>query len=142
MWLIWFFFFIEGNSFNIFKPSILLISPLILLSNRGSLGQFGIVKRTSGSFKANQRFAQQQKNPLHQRCKGLVIKWQRPTLPGVTPVPSALLSLTALFGMGRGDPQRYRHHILFNTFSPFSDIYTRNYIPSMPVGALSSPYSL
>ena len=28
--------------------------------------------------------------------------WRRPTLPGVTPVPSALQGLTSLFGMGRG----------------------------------------
>ena len=28
--------------------------------------------------------------------------WRRPTLPGVTPVPSALRGLTSLFGMGRG----------------------------------------
>ena len=31
---------------------------------------------------------------------------QRHTLPEVTPVPSALLGLTALFGMGRGGHQR------------------------------------
>ena len=30
------------------------------------------------------------------------IMWRRPTLPGVTPVPSALQGLTSLFGMGRG----------------------------------------
>lgn len=34
---------------------------------------------------------------------------QRLTLPGVIPVPSALTGLTALFGMGRGDPRRYSH---------------------------------
>ena len=28
--------------------------------------------------------------------------WRRPTLPGVTPVPSARQGLTSLFGMGRG----------------------------------------
>ena len=28
--------------------------------------------------------------------------WRRPTLPDVTPVPSALQGLTSLFGMGRG----------------------------------------
>ena len=31
-----------------------------------------------------------------------IIMWRRPTLPGVTPVPSALQGLTSLFGMGRG----------------------------------------
>ena len=40
----------------------------------------------------------------------LVIKdRQRLTLPGFTLVPSALTGLTALFGMGRGDPRRYSH---------------------------------
>jgi hypothetical protein len=34
---------------------------------------------------------------------------QRLTLPGFTPVPSALAGLTALFGMGRGDPRRHSH---------------------------------
>ena len=34
---------------------------------------------------------------------------QRLTLPGFTLVPSALTGLTALFGMGRGDPRRYSH---------------------------------
>ncbi len=33
---------------------------------------------------------------------GFIIMWRRPTLPGVTPVPSALQGLTSLFGMGRG----------------------------------------
>ena len=33
---------------------------------------------------------------------GFGIMWRRPTLPGVTPVPSALQGLTSLFGMGRG----------------------------------------
>ncbi|SFG54707.1 hypothetical protein SAMN04487988_1051 [Algoriphagus hitonicola] len=34
--------------------------------------------------------------------RGLGIMWRRPTLPGVTPVPSARQGLTSLFGMGRG----------------------------------------
>ena len=38
-----------------------------------------------------------------------VKKRQRLTLPGFTLVPSALVGLTALFGMGRGDPHRYSH---------------------------------
>ena len=33
---------------------------------------------------------------------GFLIKWRRPPLPGVNPVPSALQGLTSLFGMGRG----------------------------------------
>lgn len=77
--------------------------------------------------KTNLRFALKEpkvrsttKKPLTSiRNEGLVIKWQRPTLPRVTAVPSALLSLTALFGMVRGDPQRYRHHIVFNTLIDF-----------------------
>jgi hypothetical protein len=38
---------------------------------------------------------------------GAFEKWQRHTLPHVTAVPSALMSLTSLFGMGRGGPHRY-----------------------------------
>ena len=34
---------------------------------------------------------------------------RRPTLPHCIAVPSAQVSLTSLFGMGRGDPQRYNH---------------------------------
>ena len=34
---------------------------------------------------------------------------QRHTLPHVTAVPSALVSLTSLFGMGRGGPHRNSH---------------------------------
>ena len=46
--------------------------------------------------------------------RGFVIKdRQRLTLPGVILVPSALAGLTALFGMGRGDPRRYSHLKIF-----------------------------
>ena len=38
---------------------------------------------------------------------------QRLTLPGVILVPSALVGLTSLFGMGRGDPHRYCHLKIF-----------------------------
>ena len=38
---------------------------------------------------------------------------QRLTLPGFILVPSALAGLTALFGMGRGDPRRYSHLKIF-----------------------------
>jgi hypothetical protein len=34
---------------------------------------------------------------------------QQHTFPGFTPVSSAQLSLTSLFGMGRGGHQRYNH---------------------------------
>mgnify|MGYP001063544490 CR=1 FL=1 len=40
---------------------------------------------------------------------------QRHTLPGVTPVPSALAGLTSLFGMGRGGHCRYSHLKDFNS---------------------------
>ena len=39
--------------------------------------------------------------------------WHRPTLPRVTAVPSALVGLTSLFGMGRGGHHRYRHLNIF-----------------------------
>ena len=34
---------------------------------------------------------------------------QRLTLPPITAVPSALIGLTSLFGMGRGETYRYNH---------------------------------
>ena len=39
---------------------------------------------------------------------------RRHTLPGVTPVPSALTGLTSLFGMGRGAHRCYNRHKLVN----------------------------
>ena len=42
-------------------------------------------------------------------CKAFFKIWHRPTLPRVTAVPSALVGLTSLFGMGRGGHHRYRH---------------------------------
>ena len=48
--------------------------------------------------------------------EGFIIKdSQRLTLPGVILVPSALVGLTALFGMGRGDPHRYSHLKIFKS---------------------------
>src|SRR5690606_32816454 len=41
------------------------------------------------------------------RSGAFVKERQRLTLPGFIPVPSALVVLTALFGMGRGDSHRY-----------------------------------
>jgi hypothetical protein len=41
--------------------------------------------------------------------QALIKIWHRPTLPRVTAVPSALVGLTSLFGMGRGGHHRYRH---------------------------------
>ena len=43
------------------------------------------------------------KTPRHRRMTGCRIrKWQLPTLPPGGAVPSAMVSLTSLFGMGRG----------------------------------------
>ena len=39
---------------------------------------------------------------------------QRHTLPGITLVPSALMGLTSLFGMVRGEPHRYNHRKIIN----------------------------
>ena len=38
------------------------------------------------------------------------MSWRPPTLPGVTPVPSARPGLTSLFGMGRGAHRSHSHH--------------------------------
>ena len=53
------------------------------------------------------RFSKEEKKaPM----KGLLKKiGRRLTLPPVKAVPSALSSLTSLFGMGRGGPRRYSH---------------------------------
>ena len=40
-----------------------------------------------------------------------VIGWRRPTFPQIDAVSSALRGLTSLFGMGRGGPPRYSHHV-------------------------------
>ena len=37
-------------------------------------------------------------------------KWQLPTLPPGGAVPSAMVSLTSLFGMEEVDPHRYNRH--------------------------------
>ena len=43
-----------------------------------------------------------------------VMGWRRPTFPQVDAVSSALRGLTSLFGMGRGGPPRYSHHVYLN----------------------------
>ena len=43
-----------------------------------------------------------------------VMGWRRPTFPQVDAVSSALRGLTSLFGMGRGGPPRYSHHVSLN----------------------------
>ena len=50
----------------------------------------------------------QKKEPVLSRALYLIIG-RRLTLPGVTPVPSARVVLTSLFGMGRGGPHRNCH---------------------------------
>ena len=39
----------------------------------------------------------------------LMVLWRLPTLPGLTQVSSAVLGLTSLFGMGRGEHQANSH---------------------------------
>ncbi len=57
--------------------------------------------------------------------KGFDKNRQRLTLPGFTLVPSALVGLTALFGMGRGDPHRYSHLKILDKACRFtSESYT------------------
>jgi hypothetical protein len=56
------------------------------------------------------------KTPYLIKDKGLIKKWQRHTLPHVSVVPSALVGLTSLFGMGRGGPHRYSHLKLCTVF--------------------------
>ena len=47
------------------------------------------------------------KSPLQKVCKGLSKK--AATYSPTNAVPSALSSLTSLFGMGRGEPRCYNH---------------------------------
>ena len=69
----------------------------------------GILTRGKENFK--------KKAPHH--CEAFLIKdRQRLTLPGIILVPSALAGLTALFGMGRGDPRRYSHLKILMVHSP------------------------
>lgn len=50
---------------------------------------------------------------------------QRLTLPDFTLVPSALVGLTALFGMGRGGPHRHSHLKILWNFGPISLTHQR-----------------
>ena len=52
--------------------------------------------------------------------------WQRLTLPPVTAVPSALMGLTSLFGMGRGGLHRYNHHKICLDINPGLNFLTFN----------------
>ena len=53
-----------------------------------------------------------EKPQLH--AEASVIGWRRPTFPQVDAVSSALRGLTSLFGMGRGGPPRYSHHVFLD----------------------------
>jgi hypothetical protein len=52
------------------------------------------------------------KNPIQVNERGFKIGVDLLLHP-LGALPLALPGLTALFGMGRGDPRRYRHHKLF-----------------------------
>ena len=47
---------------------------------------------------------------------GLNENWQRPTFPQIA-VSSALVGLTSLFGMGRGEHHRKNHQKILKIFS-------------------------
>ncbi len=49
------------------------------------------------------------KNPVT-FVTGLIKIWQRHTFPELNQVSSALVGLTSLFGMGRGEHHCYSHH--------------------------------
>jgi hypothetical protein len=55
-----------------------------------------------------------QEKPVSFHLQAFFKIWHRPTLPRVTAVPSALVGLTSLFGMGRGGHHRYRHLNILN----------------------------
>ena len=57
--------------------------------------------------------AYKQEKPASFHLQAIFKIWHRPTLPRVTAVPSALVGLTSLFGMGRGGHHRYRHLNIF-----------------------------
>ena len=42
--------------------------------------------------------------------------WRRPTFPQANAVSSARRGLTSLFGMGRGGPPCYSHHVYLSRF--------------------------
>ena len=52
------------------------------------------------------KFAYKQEYPVDFSTGYFGKIWHRPTLPRVTAVPSALVGLTSLFGMGRGGHHR------------------------------------
>ena len=55
-------------------------------------------------------YARKQKSPSIY-AEASAMGWRRPTFPQIDAVSSALRGLTSLFGMGRGGPPRYSHHV-------------------------------
>ena len=55
-------------------------------------------------------YMQKQKSPSI-CAEASAMGWRRPTFPQIDAVSSALRGLTSLFGMGRGGPPRYSHHV-------------------------------
>ena len=55
-------------------------------------------------------YMQKQKSPSI-CAEASAMGWRRPTFPQLNAVSSALRGLTSLFGMGRGGPPRYSHHV-------------------------------
>ena len=52
-----------------------------------------------------------------QNIASLLWVWRRPTFPQANAVSSARRGLTSLFGMGRGGPPCYSHHVFLSRFS-------------------------
>ena len=75
--------------------TLLRLSALPTIGSEAEQGQYGHVTGEDRDM--------QNKTPRHRMMTGCRIrKWQLPTLPPGGAVPSAMVSLTSLFGMGRG----------------------------------------
>ena len=55
------------------------------------------------------RSGQEHKKKEHPKWNALKKDWRRPTFPQTSAVSSAMLGLTSLFGMGRGEHQLHSH---------------------------------
>gem|GEM_PF-6820721 len=71
------------------------------------------IRIKGNKHEANKNLYKQEK-PVSFHLQAFFKIWHRPTLPRVTAVPSALVGLTSLFGMGRGGHHRYRHLNILN----------------------------
>ena len=80
----------------------LYLSPLALQKDAAAVPNAGGLPEGRGRTKTEkpQRYAE-----------ASAIGWRRPTFPQLNAVSSALRGLTSLFGMGRGGPPRYSHHV-------------------------------